>query len=190
METPKKPQISTEKLGAPVSEWSSKEWANEQLAFAIRVLQGKCGGHRWKGNLQLALLVKDRLLGQGYPWQAARVENWIHRLQPCRADSLNGDEGERLLSCAHGILPIAKSMGLKSAKLKAQNVEIGRGVAWYARHSEDLQERSERFQDRQYSHEETQNPAAVRNENLEGRRRFSDPRSDRLKSDRRPGGPT
>lgn len=78
-----------------ISEFGSKEWANEQLRFAIKVLKGKCGGSRWKGNLQLALIVKDRLLVRGYTWQAERIENWIHRLQRARADSL-GDEGERL----------------------------------------------------------------------------------------------
>ena len=79
-----------------VSEWGSRDWANEQLRFAIKVLQGKCGGARWKGNLQLALIVKDRLLERGFTWQAERVENWIHRLQPRKVDSLEGDEGERL----------------------------------------------------------------------------------------------
>lgn len=77
------------------SEYGSKEWANEQLRFAILVLKGQCGGKRWKGNLQIALLVKEGLLEHGFVWQAARVENWIHRLQPRKADSLK-DEGERL----------------------------------------------------------------------------------------------
>jgi hypothetical protein len=75
--------------------WGSREWANEQLRFAIRVLKGEACGSRWKGRLQLALMVKDRLLANGFVWQAARIENFIHRLQPCRADSLRG-EGERL----------------------------------------------------------------------------------------------
>jgi hypothetical protein len=42
------------------------------------------------------LIIKDRLLGKGYTWQAERIENWIHRLQRARADSLARDEGERL----------------------------------------------------------------------------------------------
>jgi len=81
----------------PISEYGSVDWANEQLRFTIKVLKGRCGGHRWKGNLQLALIIKDRLLARGYTWQAERIENWIHRLQRAhaRADS-HGDEGERL----------------------------------------------------------------------------------------------
>jgi len=78
-----------------ISEWGSREWANDQLRFAIRVLKGECGGARWKGNLQLALMIKERLLEYGFVWQASRLENWIHRLQPRKVDS-QGDEGERL----------------------------------------------------------------------------------------------
>jgi len=87
------------KLSVPFAPWGSVPWANEQLRFAIKVLKGRCGGHRWKGNLQLALIIKDRLLGKGYTWQAERIENYIHRiqrLQRARADSLARDEGERL----------------------------------------------------------------------------------------------
>ena len=78
-----------------VSAIGSEEWANEQLRFAIKVLKGKCGGRRWKGNLQVALMVRDRLWANGYTWQAARVDNWVHRLQPRKADSLPKSERER-----------------------------------------------------------------------------------------------
>jgi len=84
--------VSSQRTFSP---WGSMGWANEQLRFAIRVLKGECGGSRWKGNLQLALIIEDRLLFYGFFWQASRVENWIHRLQPHKADS-QGDEGERL----------------------------------------------------------------------------------------------
>jgi hypothetical protein len=79
----------------PFAAWGSMEWANEQLKFAIRVLKGSCGGSRWDGNLQLALMIKDRLLEYGFVWQAERIENWIHRLQPRKADSLLESERER-----------------------------------------------------------------------------------------------
>lgn len=66
--------------------WGSKEWANEQLRFAISALMGNRGGSNWKSNLVLALSIKQRLLENGFPWQAARVENWVHRLQARRPD--------------------------------------------------------------------------------------------------------
>ena len=67
--------------------FGSREWANDQLRFAIGVLKGQRVGSRWPGRVQIALLVRDRLLEYGWTWQAERVENWIHRcLQPCRAD--------------------------------------------------------------------------------------------------------
>jgi len=91
------------------SYFGSKPWANEQLRYAIRVLKGEAGssGCRvWNGNLFLALYLKDRLLELGFPWQAARIENWIHRLQPSRADSA-AEEAEEVHS--GGIQPIATS---------------------------------------------------------------------------------
>lgn len=75
-----------------IDKFYSKEWANSQLRFAIVVLKGHCGGHRWKGNLQIALYVKEGLLEHGFTWQAERVENWIHRLQPRKADSLQKEK--------------------------------------------------------------------------------------------------
>lgn len=96
-----------------VAEFGSKEWANDQLKFAILVLKGQCGGKRWKGNLQMALIIKERLEEKGFTWQAERIENWIHRLQPRKADSpQKGGGGERLHSA--GILPYAKSRLSKS----------------------------------------------------------------------------
>ena len=79
----------------PFAAWGSMEWANEQLRFAIKVLRGRSCGHNWAANLQLALLVRDRLWANGFPWQADRVDNWIHRLQPRKADSLQKSERER-----------------------------------------------------------------------------------------------
>ena len=97
---------------AKIREFYSKEWANEQLRFTILVLKGECGGHRWKGNLQIALYVKEGLLEHGYTWQAERVENWIHRLQPRKVDSLQKEKERDIHS--RGILPYAKSTVLKS----------------------------------------------------------------------------
>ena len=68
------------------SEWGSREWANEQLKFAIKVLKGECGGSVWKNNVALALYIRDRLWSMGWRWQADRVDNWVHRLDPKRRD--------------------------------------------------------------------------------------------------------
>jgi len=89
------------KLSIPFAPWGSVPWANEQLRFAVRVLKGQCGGskERWTGNLQVALMVRDRLWACGFWWQADRVDNWVHRLQPKKADSLPKSERER------GVLP-------------------------------------------------------------------------------------
>jgi hypothetical protein len=70
-----------------VTVWSnpqigSKKWADKQLSFSIRILQGHICRSQWKGRLQLALIVRDRLREYGYSWHAERVDNWIHRCQP------------------------------------------------------------------------------------------------------------
>ena len=79
----------------PISEYGSVQWANEQLRFAIKVLLGRSCGHNWKGNLAVALMVRDRLYAFRFLWQAERVDNWTHRLQPRKADSRE-IEGERV----------------------------------------------------------------------------------------------
>jgi hypothetical protein len=63
-------------------EVGSKKWADKQLSFSIRILQGHICRSSWKGRLNLALIVKERLLEHGYSWHAERVDNWIHRCQP------------------------------------------------------------------------------------------------------------
>lgn len=69
----------------------SKEWANDQLKFAISELKDahmKGSAFHWKNTMQTVLYLKDRLESMGFWWQAERIENWIHRLQPRKADSL------------------------------------------------------------------------------------------------------
>ena len=89
-------QISRSRQKEICAPMGSVQWANEQLRFAIKVLKGECGGHSWKRNIVLALYLRDRLWAYGYRWQAERIDNWIHRLQPRKADSPEGGEGERL----------------------------------------------------------------------------------------------
>lgn len=69
--------------------WNSKEWANEQLKFAISELRDayekyKSNPFHWKNTLSEVLFIKDRLLEHGFTWQAARIENWIHRYEKKR----------------------------------------------------------------------------------------------------------
>ena len=59
----------------------TKKEANEKLRFAIATLRGEIEGSIWKRRLQTALIIKDELLAAGYTWQAARIDNWIHRLE-------------------------------------------------------------------------------------------------------------
>lgn len=59
-----------------MSGWGSKDWANDQLRFAIEDLRkdGSC-------CLVLALVIRDRLVDAGFWWQARTLEFWIHRFQ-------------------------------------------------------------------------------------------------------------
>lgn len=82
--------ISKEKNVSIQGSIFNKEWANRQLSFAIREL--KDASRRWENRLLVAIYIKNRLRDFGFPWQAERVENWIHRLQPRLADF---SEGER-----------------------------------------------------------------------------------------------
>jgi hypothetical protein len=59
----------------------SKKWANEKLRFAISTLKGEIESSIWKRRVSTALIAKEELLSYGFTWQAARIENWIHRLQ-------------------------------------------------------------------------------------------------------------
>lgn len=62
-----------------------KNWANERLHLSIEFLkEGASSEGSWLWNQRLAavLIFKKELLERGFEWQAARVDNWIHRLQP------------------------------------------------------------------------------------------------------------
>jgi len=78
-----------------IDTFGSKEWANDQLRFVIRILKGEGVVATWKGRLQIVLYVKNRLEDMAFWWQAERIENWIHRLQPREVDSL--EEGRESL---------------------------------------------------------------------------------------------
>ena len=67
----------------------NKEWANGVLRSAIRDLKDQ---RRPWGDRLFVAIYKERLLRSfGFKWQGDRIENWIHRLQPRKADSERGE---------------------------------------------------------------------------------------------------
>jgi len=72
-------------MSSQTSYYGSKEWANQTLRNVISDLKEgatSCDHWLWRQRLSLALIYKKELLEEGFPWQAARIDNWIHRLQP------------------------------------------------------------------------------------------------------------
>ena len=80
----------------------SRAWANSQLRYGIRVLQGdpSCGGIKgswdqgapgspFHSALGIAVNIKQALEREGFPWQADRLENWIN-LARANGDFLAG----------------------------------------------------------------------------------------------------
>lgn len=62
----------------------TKEWANDQLRAALTLLkEGFLSEKHWLWNQRLAaaIIFKTELEGRGFPWQAARINNQIHRYQ-------------------------------------------------------------------------------------------------------------
>jgi len=75
--------------GRPFGFLFSKAWANGLVSESVRLLKqgaGSEGSWLWNQRLAAVLIFKRELLEKGYNWQAARIDNWIHRLQPRRAD--------------------------------------------------------------------------------------------------------
>jgi hypothetical protein len=62
--------------------WGSVLWANGQLKYAISELKDaaeKGSAFHWKNTMCMVLIIKDRLVEQGFWWQAQIIEFWIHR---------------------------------------------------------------------------------------------------------------
>ncbi len=57
----------------------SKQWANNVLSFAIRTLEGKIEVSLLKARMSTALYIRDRLLEEGFWWQARILSFWVHR---------------------------------------------------------------------------------------------------------------
>jgi hypothetical protein len=56
-----------------------KAWANDQLRYAIEVLQGKNVVARATVRIQIALIIKENLLDEGFWWQVGILEIWLCR---------------------------------------------------------------------------------------------------------------
>jgi hypothetical protein len=66
-----------------------KDWANGLTRCSIEFLKEGAkseGFWLWNQRLAAVLIFKRELLEHGYTWQASRIDNHIHRLQPRKAD--------------------------------------------------------------------------------------------------------
>ncbi len=59
----------------------TKTWANKQLRFGIKLLQGRIGGQTVDRAVSDAIIIKNGLDAAGFWWQAQRMNNWIHRVR-------------------------------------------------------------------------------------------------------------
>lgn len=58
----------------------SKEWANDLLRWFLKeILYADCWIRHPYNKILIADEIIDRLNEKGYPWQAARVKNHLHR---------------------------------------------------------------------------------------------------------------
>ena len=75
------PMTEEPKLTNKTYDSESMAWANKQLRYGIRLLQGdpRCGGGSYESALALAIGIKQELERQGWTWQAERLDNWINR---------------------------------------------------------------------------------------------------------------
>jgi hypothetical protein len=67
-----------------------KIWANDCLRMTISDLDEHALGSDfvWRQAKFRALFVKDRLVWCGFPWQAERVDNWLHFYEAKRLHAL------------------------------------------------------------------------------------------------------
>ncbi len=55
-----------------------KDWANNQLRFGIKLLQGKVCIQTFDRAVSDAVSIRWALANAGFWWQAKRLDNWIH----------------------------------------------------------------------------------------------------------------
>jgi len=73
-------------------EFDTKEWANNQLRYAILILQEKTMTSTPEGRIEVVLFIKRRLERYGYWWQAKRIDNWIHRYKKQLKERRNAEK--------------------------------------------------------------------------------------------------
>jgi hypothetical protein len=59
----------------------NKKRATEILRYCIALTQGKALNTSFNNALYILIGLKEDLAKNGFWWQAARVNNWIHRFQ-------------------------------------------------------------------------------------------------------------
>ncbi len=61
--------------------WGSKDWANEQLRYAIKILDDRIHGYKCllKGRIVDGISFKNQLLEAGFPHQARILSYHINR---------------------------------------------------------------------------------------------------------------
>jgi len=77
--------------------FGTKEWANNQLRYAIRVLKGRAFRSTPEGRIEVALFIKRRLERYGFWWQAKEVDGWVHRYQKERNVESNAEKPDESL---------------------------------------------------------------------------------------------
>ena len=74
----------------------SKEWANSQLRFGIKLLKGQVCSQNLERAISDAVSIRWALANAGFWWQAKRLDNWINRARQ-KEDFLSSEArvGER-----------------------------------------------------------------------------------------------
>lgn len=72
--------------------WGSKEWANEQLRFALTILGHRLDGYECSdsGRIADALAIKKNLDECGFWWQVKILDCHIHRFRRDHKKSVVG----------------------------------------------------------------------------------------------------
>jgi hypothetical protein len=72
----------------------SKEWANSQLRFGIKLLKGQVCSQSLERAIADAVSLRWSLANAGFWWQAKRLDNWINRARQ-KGDFLEGKQGSK-----------------------------------------------------------------------------------------------
>ncbi len=74
--------------------FNSKEWANSQLRFGIKLLKGQICSQSLERAIADAVSLRWSLANAGFWWQAKRLDNWINRARQ-KGAFLEGKQGRK-----------------------------------------------------------------------------------------------